>query len=117
MDTGTGLKVAVCGKGGSGKTTVAGTMARLLARHGHRVLAVDGDSNPNLAITLGIPPETAERIAPLPRTLLEQRSDESGVTRTVLAEPPAAILDRYAVPAADGIRLVLMGRVDHAGAG
>jgi len=111
------LKIAVCGKGGSGKTTVAGTMARLLARRGHRVLAVDGDSNPNLAITLGIPPDEAERIPPLPRTLLEQRTDESGATRTVLAEPPEVILDRYAVPAPDGIRLVLMGRVDHAGAG
>lgn len=110
-------KIAVCGKGGSGKTTIAGTLARLLGHRSRKVLAIDADSNPNLAITLGIPPDEAQRLAPLPRTLLEQRTDEAGQTRLVLTEPPEAIIDRYGVPAPDGVRLVLMGRVDHAGAG
>ncbi|MGH2840115.1 MAG: AAA family ATPase, partial [Solirubrobacteraceae bacterium] len=48
------MKLAIAGKGGSGKTSISGTMARLLARSGHNVLAIDGDSNPNLALTLGI---------------------------------------------------------------
>ena len=52
------MKLAVAGKGGSGKTSISGTMARLLARSGRQVLAIDGDSNPNLALTLGIPPES-----------------------------------------------------------
>lgn len=111
------LRIAVCGKGGSGKTTIAGTLARLLARAGRQVLAVDGDSNPNLAVTLGIPPEDADAIPPLPRTLLEQRVDETGATRTVLAEPVDEIVRRYGVRAPDDVTLVLMGRVDHGGAG
>jgi glycine/D-amino acid oxidase-like deaminating enzyme len=37
------MKVAVSGKGGTGKTTIAATLARCLARRGHRVLAIDGD--------------------------------------------------------------------------
>ena len=41
-------------KGGSGKTTVAGTLARILAEGNCKVLAIDGDPNPNLALMLGI---------------------------------------------------------------
>ncbi len=110
-------KVAVCGKGGSGKTTIAGTLARLLGRQGRQTLAIDADSNPNLAITLGIPPEEAASIDPLPRTLLEQRSDEVGNPRLVLTESAEDIVQRYSVRAPDGVRLLLMSRVDHAGTG
>lgn len=117
MQNRTERRIAVCGKGGSGKTTIAGTLARALARRGHRVIAIDGDSNPNLAITLGIPPEQAEAISPLPRTLLERRVDESGTERSVLVEPAGEIIRRYGIPAPDDITLLLMGRVDHAGAG
>jgi hypothetical protein len=38
------MKLAIAGKGGSGKTSISGTMARQLARDGHRVLAIDGDT-------------------------------------------------------------------------
>lgn len=110
-------RIAVCGKGGSGKTTIAGTLARLLARQGHSVIAIDGDSNPNLAITLGIPPERAESITPLPRSLLERRTDETGATRAVLTQAADEIIRQYGVPAPDDVTLLLMGRVDHAGAG
>ncbi len=110
-------RLAVCGKGGSGKTTIAGTLARQFARRGHQVIAIDGDSNPNLAITLGIPPERAETISPIPSTLLERRVDETGIERSVLAEPADEIIRRYGVPAPDDVTLLLMGRVDHAGAG
>ena len=110
-------RIAVCGKGGSGKTTIAGTLARAFARRGHRVIAVDGDSNPNLAITLGIPPDRAETITPLPRALMERRTDESGTQRVVLLESPEEIIRRYGVPAPDDVTLLLMGKVDHAGAG
>ena len=48
------MKIAVGGKGGSGKTTVAGTLARVLAERGLKVVAVDDDSNPNLALTVGL---------------------------------------------------------------
>ncbi|MDQ3912794.1 MAG: AAA family ATPase, partial [Actinomycetota bacterium] len=51
------MKIAVAGKGGSGKTTIAATLARVLARRGHRVTAIDGDPNPNLGVALGMSPE------------------------------------------------------------
>lgn len=110
-------RIAVCGKGGSGKTTIAGTLARLLARRGRRVVAIDGDSNPNLALTLGLPPAEAEQIPPLPRDLLVERVGPSGERVVELREPPEQIIKTYGVRTPDNVTLVLMGRVDHAGAG
>jgi len=78
---GTSMKIAVAGKGGSGKTTVAGTLARTLARQGYRVLAIDADPAPNLAITLGIPRELAEGINSIPRDLLERRTGVPEIVR------------------------------------
>ncbi len=48
------MRIAISGKGGSGKTTLAGTLARIYARQEHRVPAIDGDPNPNLAVTPAI---------------------------------------------------------------
>ena len=57
------MKLAIAGKGGAGKTTISGTLARQLARQGYEVLALDNDLNPNLPLTVGIP---AERMTDLP---------------------------------------------------
>jgi CO dehydrogenase maturation factor len=48
------IKIAVSGKGGVGKTTFAGTLARLLTGEGYDVLAIDADPSMNLASSLGI---------------------------------------------------------------
>jgi len=114
---GTSMKIAVAGKGGSGKTTVAGTLARTLARQGYRVLAIDADPAPNLAITLGIPRELAEGINSIPRDLLERRTNLEGETVMTLTKTTGEIIDRYAVQAPDNVMLLLMATVDHAGAG
>ncbi len=57
------MKVAIAGKGGAGKTTICGTLARQLGRQGYEVLALDNDLNPNLPLTVGI---AAERLTDLP---------------------------------------------------
>ncbi|MDQ3738641.1 MAG: AAA family ATPase, partial [Actinomycetota bacterium] len=57
------MRVAFAGKGGAGKTTIAATLARLAARRGTPVVAVDADSNPNLAAALGVDPTTAATLA------------------------------------------------------
>ena len=111
------MKIAISGKGGSGKTTTAGTLARLLARQGHAVLAIDGDSNPNLGIILGLAPGKVEEIEALPAELLEEVEDEEGNRRRVLTVGVKEIADRYGTRAADGVRLLTMKRIDHAGKG
>ena len=72
------MKVAVAGKGGSGKTTVAGTLARLLAQAGHRVRAIDADPNPNLAVNLGVDPRAAEEITSVPLSLVHHAETAEG---------------------------------------
>ena len=109
------MKVAVSGKGGSGKTTVSGTLARSLAAEGYDVLAIDDDENPNLALTLGIPRE--REVPPIPGDLLKRVELPDGETELELAKSPEEIVDDYGVDAPDGIRLLKMGEVDHAGSG
>ncbi len=111
------MKIAVAGKGGSGKTTIAGTLARVLARGEREVLAIDADTNPNLASVLGVPPEQAREIVGLPRTLMERRTNEDGTTKVVFAADPEDVLREYGVVGPDGVRLMVMGRVGHGGAG
>jgi CO dehydrogenase maturation factor len=105
------MRLAVVGKGGSGKTTLTGTMARLLARRGRNVLAVDLDTNPGLAYTIGIPP-TDEG---LPDEAVEQSDDRrrapygwalsAGVT-------PAEAVRRYTLVGPDGVRFLSPGKID-----
>jgi CO dehydrogenase maturation factor len=106
------MKLAIAGKGGSGKTTISGTMARVLARRGKRVLAIDGDSNPNLALTLGAPPEALNEMPTLTRDMLVR--SESG---TALAEPLERICETHSIPAPDGVTLLVMANPQHAGTG
>ncbi len=110
-------KIAIAGKGGTGKTTVAGTLARLIARRGREVWAIDADSNPNLAVTLGLEESIVSELLPLPRTLLEETQDEEGKKKLELKLPPRQVAERFGALGPDGVRLLLMGRVDHAGAG
>jgi CO dehydrogenase maturation factor len=57
------MKIAITGKGGVGKTTLAAGLAREFSREGKRVFAIDADPDANLALTLGFP--NPSRITPL----------------------------------------------------
>ena len=111
------MRIAIAGKGGTGKTTIAGTLARVVARGRREVLAIDADSNPNLASVLGVPPEQAQEMVGLPRTLMERRTSEDGTTKVVFAADPEDVLREYGIVGPDGVRLMVMGRVGHGGAG
>lgn len=106
------MKLAIAGKGGSGKTSVSGTLARLMARQGRTVLAIDGDSNPNLALTLGIPPERMNDLPTLPRDLLKRT--EGGVELTQTVEQ---ICESHSLAGPDGVSLIVMAHPQHAGTG
>lgn len=111
------MRIAVAGKGGAGKTTLSATLARTMARTGRRVLAIDGDPNPNLGVALGVGADALRDAPRVPRNASTEYTDESGRTQRRLKEPFAAIRERYAIPAPDGVELMLMTGVDHAGEG
>jgi CO dehydrogenase maturation factor len=69
-------KIAVCGKGGVGKTTFTSLLVHALAEEGGRVYAIDADPNPTLAEALGFPPETLKKITPIieMKKLIEERT-------------------------------------------
>ena len=112
------MKIAIAGKGGSGKTTIAGTLARMLSRGGAKdVLAIDADSNPNLGLTLGLSREASEQLRPLTRDIVQRITDEGGNQKTVLVKTPQEVIHEFGTMTPDDVTLLLMGRVEHAGAG
>ncbi|MGE5646242.1 MAG: AAA family ATPase [Acidobacteriota bacterium] len=111
-----GLKLAISGKGGVGKSTVAGTLARLWAAAGVRVLAIDADPDANLASAIGMPPELRATIRSIAseRRLIEERTGakvrEFGQMFKLNPEV-ADIAERYAVNHA-GVDLLVLGAVE-----
>ena len=101
------MKIAVAGKGGAGKTTISGTIARALARSGHEVLAVDADVNPMLGISLGLGMDATERLAGIRQELSESRADDAIHEHTI-----EGLIERFGEDAPDGVRVVVASRVD-----
>jgi CO dehydrogenase maturation factor len=106
------MKLAIAGKGGSGKTSISGTLARLIARDGHSVLAIDGDTNPNLALTLGISADRINELPVLPSDLLE-RGENGFELKKSLAE----LRSTHSVQGPDGVTLLVMAHPHEEDAG
>lgn len=106
------MKLVIAGKGGSGKTSISGTLARLLARDGNTVLAIDGDSNPNLALTLGIPAAQINDVPTLPRDLLKRTPEGVELSKTL-----DQVRESHSVTGPDGVSLLVMAHPKHAGTG
>jgi len=116
------LKIAVTGKGGVGKTTIAGTLACLLYKRGFKVLAVDADPNANLSSTLGLKMEESNRIIPISEnwSLIEEKTGvkpNSYGSIFRLNFTVDDIVERYAVETPCGVNLLVMGVVREAGGG
>ena len=116
-ESGGSIRIAIAGKGGSGKTTIAGTLARILAQQGRRVLAVDADTNPNLSTTLGVSADRATQITSLPRSLMTAERLPDGTLKRTFVADPFEVVEQYGALAPDGVRLLVMGAVGHGGAG
>ncbi|RLG92285.1 cobyrinic acid a,c-diamide synthase [Candidatus Bathyarchaeota archaeon] len=119
MRDGKALKIAVTGKGGVGKTFVAAGLAYFLANRNFRVIAIDADPTPNLALTLGIPREKAAEIVPVSenKKLIEEKTGTgfSGVYR--LSFTVDDVVRDFSYPSPLGVNLLVMGTVRSAGSG
>lgn len=104
----TSIRLGIVGKGGVGKTTVAGLVARAYIERGQRVVAIDTDSNPNLGLSLGLTLAETEDIPVLPRSLIVG----SGGTATT-----GSLIAEYGRSTPAGPTLLSAIRVAEAGAG
>ncbi len=115
------LKIAISGKGGVGKSTLAGTLARLWAAEGRRVLAIDADPDANLASALGLPTALRHTVHTISeeRRLIEERTGakvhEFGQIFSLNPEV-SDIADHYATHYA-GVDLLVLGAAQRAGSG
>jgi CO dehydrogenase maturation factor len=98
------MKIVVAGKGGVGKTTVSGTLARALARAGHDVLALDADTNPMLGVSLGVGPEQTDLLVAVRQGLETGETEHERTTD--------GFVERFGRDAPDGVRLVVASRID-----
>jgi len=113
------VKIAISGKGGVGKTLIAGGLALFFAKKGLRTMAIDADSSPNLALTLGLTPEETRKILPISENkgLIDAKTSTGygGVFR--LSFSVDDIVREYSVETPFGVNLIVMGTVKSAGSG
>ena len=115
------MKIAITGKGGVGKTTLAALLARAFVERGQKVLAIDADPATGLAAACGVPPEEAQEIVPVSEMddlIYERTGARKGETGGFFRLNPRVddIPDRFAV-VRNGIRILTMGTVKSAGGG
>ena len=115
------MKIAVSGKGGVGKTTLAGVMARILSARGFKVLSIDADPDSNLASAIGIEPGQLKGVKPLAQMteFIEERTGaKKGSYGAYFKINPKVddIPDRFSI-AKDGIRLIVLGTIPQGGGG
>ncbi len=115
------MKIAITGKGGVGKTTLASLLAHLYAEEGKRVIAVDADPDANLASALGIPREEAERIRPIAdmADLIEERTGvrPGSIGGMFKLNPKVDDIPEGIGYRLNGITLLTMGKMKEAASG
>jgi CO dehydrogenase maturation factor len=113
------MKIAVAGKGGVGKTLIAGGIARGFVERGLKTIGIDADSSPNLGLTLGLTAEETRKIVPISdnQPLVESKTSTgySGVYNLNFSVDD--IVKQYSVPTPLGVNLIVMGTVHTMGAG
>jgi CO dehydrogenase maturation factor len=104
------MRLAFVGKGGAGKSAISGTFARILAREGHKVLAIDSDPLPGLAFSLGL---AIDHSPPIPDdAVVERKEGEEGPRWRLNPEvDPFEAVEKWSVEAPDGVRFLQFGKI------
>ncbi len=114
-------KIAITGKGGVGKTTLAALLAHIYAEAGNSVIAIDADPAASLAYALGMPEELTTQVTPIAEMeelIYERTGAKPGTTGGFFKLNPRVddIPDRFSV-LHRGIRLLQLGTISTGGSG
>ena len=113
------MKIAVSGKGGVGKTLIAGGLARGFVERGLKTIAIDADSSPNLGLTLGLSTEQTRKIVPVSenKELVDSKTSTGYTGVYNLNFTVDDIVKQYSVPTPLDVNLIVMGTVQSMGSG
>jgi CO dehydrogenase maturation factor len=113
------VKIAVSGKGGVGKTLIAGGLACSFAKKGLKTIAIDADPSPNLALTLGMPVEEARKTLPISenKELIESKTSTGQPGLYRLSFTVDDVVRKYSVNTPFDVNLIVMGTVRSMGSG
>lgn len=113
-----GLKIAISGKGGVGKTTLTSLLAAHYAAQNRRVLAIDADPSPCLGPALGFTHEDLQYLRPISEMgdLIAERTGTSTGGVFKMNPKVADVPDRFAAQRGN-IKLLLLGAVQQGGSG
>ncbi len=115
------MKIAVSGKGGAGKTTLAGVMARVLANRGKKIIAIDADPDSNLASAIGIDETSLASVKPLASMeefIAERTGARKGQYGSFFQLNPRVddIPEKFSLTK-EGVRLIILGNIPQGGGG
>ena len=112
------MKIAISGKGGVGKTTLASMLAVAAALKGQPVIAIDADPDANLAAALGLPgDQPVTPLAEMDDLIAERTGSKDNYGGYFKLNPKVDdIPDRYACRIGP-IRLLTLGGVSRGGCG
>ena len=114
-----GMKIAVSGKGGVGKTTLVASLAKVFHDDGQQVIAIDADPDANLASALGFP--NASDVVPVRemKKLINERTGSTPETygKFFKLNPTVSDLPEKLAMEHNGIKLITLGAVTKGGGG
>lgn len=113
------FKIAISGKGGVGKTTLTAVWSRLLAQDGLDVMAIDADSDPNLASAMGLGADECPKPLIKMKELIRERTgaDPGALGQYFKMNPHVSDLPGAYCHDVDGVKLLVLGGIESAGSG